>query len=172
MNSMNNIMKQVDDVLNVLNKEVISNRQFAIDINKGDVHQALTYLKSIGFTQLSIITCVDLIADNKFQLIYILNNWELGLFVIVRTDIDRDNPSYVTVVNIFPGAKYYEREVHEFFGVTFEGNDSSFKPLLLEIWDDIPPLRKDFDPQVYSDRKFEKRDSDKIYRSKIGGVKL
>ncbi len=170
MNSMNNIIKQIDDVLTITNSEIITNRQFAIDINSGDVHQSLAYLKSIGFTQLSILTCIDLIANNEFQLIYILNNWELGLFVIVRTIIPRDNPAFVTIINIFPGAKYYEREVHEFFGVTFEGNDSYSKPLLLEIWDDIPPLRKDFDPQVYSDSKFPKRDLDKIYRSKIGGV--
>jgi NADH-quinone oxidoreductase subunit C len=58
---------------------------------------------------------------------------------------------------IFPGCKYYEREVHEFFGIKFPGNPDYHKQLILEAWDDMPPLLKDFDPRAYSDKKFAKR---------------
>ena len=169
MNSMNKIIDNVKSVLDLENLEVLEKRQFAIDVELGKVHSSLGYLKSIGFTQLSLITCIDWIEEGKLQLVYILNNWEEGVFVLIRSKLDRKNAKYVTITDVFPGAKYYEREVHEFFGVDFHGNESSFKPLFLELWDDMPPLLKDFDPQKYSDKKFPKRELDKIYKSKLGG---
>jgi len=169
MNSMNKIIENVKVGLNIDKVDILEKRQFAIDMDLERVHSSLAYLKSIGFTQLSIVTCVDWIKENKLQLIYILNNWDEGIFIIIRSKLDRDNAKFVTITDIYPGAKYYEREVHEFFGVEFKGNDSATKPLFLEIWDDKPPLLKDFDPQKYSDEKFPQRDVDKIFKSKLGG---
>ena len=76
---------------------------------------------------------------------------------VTCTNVDRDKPVFTTITNIYPGAQYYERDVHEFFGVEFEGNPDSYKQLFLENWDDIPPLRKDFDAVAYSDRKYPAR---------------
>ena len=64
---------------------------------------------------------------------------------------------------IFPGCKYYEREAHEFFGIKFPGNPDYEKQLILEEWDDLPPMRKDFDPRAYSDRKFSKMEYSNDY---------
>lgn len=51
------------------------------------------------------------------------------------------------------------------------------KPLFLELWDDKPPLRKDFDPLEYSKRKFPGREYKKdvvaeakrMFRGEING---
>ena len=168
-NSMNNIINNVKNTLKINDLEIIDNRQFAIDVQLDLVHSTLVYLKANGFTQLSILTCVDWIKDNNFQLVYILNNWEEGIHVLVRAMIDRENPKFITATNIYPGIKFYEREVHEFFGIEFVGNEDSYKGLILELWDDMPPLRKDFDPQAYSDEKYEKRDLEKIYKPMLEG---
>lgn len=169
MNSMNKIIEELKKVMDIDTVEKITDRQFAFDVEPSKIHSSLIYLKTVGFSQLSLLTCIDWIKDNKLQLVYILNNWQEGLHVLVRTKIEREQPKFVTIINIFPGAMYYEREVHEFFGVEFNGNEESFKPLFLELWDDMPPLLKDFDPQAYSDKKFPKRDLDRIYQSKMGG---
>lgn len=147
-----------------------ADRQIACVVEPAEVHKALAFLKTNGFTQLSILTCVDWIDDGQLELVYVLLSWEDGIHIQLRTRIDRDKPLFSTVTNIFPGARYYEREVHEFFGVEFEGNEDSYKPLFLERWDSIPPLRKDFDPEAYSDSKFPMRDRDKVFKSKIGGI--
>ncbi|MCJ7718033.1 MAG: NADH-quinone oxidoreductase subunit C, partial [Anaerolineales bacterium] len=125
--------------------------------------------KTIGWKQLTLLTCVDWIEENTFQLVYILFNWENGVTLQVRTKINREKPDFTTITNIFPGAQYYERDVHEFFGVNFEGNPMSFKPLFLELWKDIPPLRKDFDTQKFSDENFPKREYKGDFRPKVGG---
>jgi NADH-quinone oxidoreductase subunit C len=85
-------------------------------------------------------------------------DWEKAVHVQVRTRVDREHPSMDTILPIYPGCKYYEREAHEFFGIKFPGNPDYEKQLILEQWDDIPPLRKDFDPRAYSNRKFQSRE--------------
>ncbi|MDT8337132.1 MAG: NADH-quinone oxidoreductase subunit C [Candidatus Izemoplasmatales bacterium] len=161
MNSMNNI-KEVEDLVNktvkVLKTENIDKNQVAFEIEKLEVHLLLMVLKSSGWIQLSYLSAVDWPDENKFEVVYIVFNWEKPVYVQVRTKIDREDPVMESILPIFPGAKYYEREAHEFFGITFPGNPDYEKQLILENWDDIPPLRKDFDPSAYSARKFPSRE--------------
>ena len=123
-----------------------------------------------GYRKNNAIICLQVYLI-ELELVYVLFNWSEGLHVQLRARVDREKPVMVTATDIFPGAQYYEREVHEFFGVDFPGNEDSYKPLFLEIWDDIPPLRKDFDPQAYSDKKFPMRERGNEFVSEIGGNK-
>ncbi len=160
MNSMNN----VDFVKNLVQSEIaplavetVDRYQVAFVVAPADVHHLLLKLRNAGWIQLSYLSAVDWPEENRFEVVYIVFNWDLPVYVQVRAKIDRDHPVIDSVLPIYPGAKYYERECHEFFGVCFPGNPDYEKQLILEGWDDIPPLRKDFDPQAYSDRKFPQR---------------
>jgi NADH-quinone oxidoreductase subunit C len=158
---MNNIEK-VKEIVNKTSKvkkfEQIDKFQIAFEVEKNDIHQTLSALKLAGWKQLSYLSAVDWIEEGKFELVYLVFNWDEALYVQVRAMIERENPEMNSIISVFPGAKYYEREAHEFFGIKFPGNPDYHKQLILENWDDIPPLRKDFDPSVYSDRKFPKRE--------------
>jgi NADH-quinone oxidoreductase subunit C len=165
---MNNMIKEIKAALDPIKTEFPADSQVAFVVKPEAVHNSLAYLRQKGFTQLSIVTCVDWIVDNEFELVYVLFNWTEGIHLQLRTRIDRETPVMVTATDIFPGARYYEREVHEFFGVEFTGNEDAKKPLFLEIWDDLPPLRKDFDPQAYSDSKFPMRERGNEFVSEIG----
>ncbi|QVK21774.1 NADH-quinone oxidoreductase subunit C [Mycoplasmatota bacterium] len=170
MNSMNNqaLVSELENRFSLLNVDLVSESQVAIDISNNDVHTVLAYLKSLGWKQLSMLTNVDWIEEGKYQLVYIIFNWDNPIYIQVRTKIERENPVFRTVTSVYPGAKYYERDVHEFFGVKFEGNPDSEKQLFLENWDDLPPLRKDFDAKAYSDRKYAKREYTKDFSNKGG----
>lgn len=170
MNFMNNIYNEIKAALKPLSMETPADRQIAVIVEPGTVHNSLSYLRRLGFNQLSILTCIDWIADNQLELVYVLFSWTDGIHLQLRSRIVRDNPEFITVTDIFPGAQYYEREVHEFFGVVFKGNEMALKPLFLENWDAIPPLRKDFDSAAYSDSKFPMRDRDKAFKSQMGGT--
>lgn len=158
--SMSNV-EFVKDLVNKsfhpLSQEILSPYQISFVVEKDDVHQLLTVLKTAGWIQMSYLSAIDWPLENKFELIYILMNWDKAVHVQIRSKIDRTAPVMNTIIPIFPGAKYYERECHEFFGIAFPGNPDYEKQLILEGWDDIPPLRKDFDPKAYSDRKFPQR---------------
>lgn len=169
MNEMfNDLIILIKKHCSVQNVDYPKNGQAAMDLDPGEIHTALALVKAQGYRQLSMLSCVDWIKDGQLQLVYLLFNWDSGLRLQIRTRIGRDNPKFMTVTNIYPGAKYYERDVHEFFGVEFAGNPESYNHLFLENWDDMPPMRKDFDPQAYSDRKFPARQYKIDYNTKEG----
>lgn len=169
MNSMSNLKELLGKHYGITKFEEPIAQQLAFDINKESVLDVLAYLKSIGFGQLSLLTCVDWIDRNEFQLVYILMNWDTGIHLLVRTALDRDNPKFRTIMHIYPGVTYYERDVHEFFGVEFEGNEMSYKNLFLELWEADCPMKKDFDPVKFSNEKYGNREYETDFPRKIGG---
>ena len=63
--------------------------------------------------------------------------------LLVRTRLPRAEPALATVVDVYPGAAWHERETHEMFGVDFPGHPH-LVPLLLPPEFEGYPLRKDF----------------------------
>ena len=64
--------------------------------------------------------------------------------VVLKSRIwDRENPTVPSVVDIWEGANFQEREVYDLMGVRFEGH-YNLKRLLL--WEGFPghPHRKDY----------------------------
>jgi NADH-quinone oxidoreductase subunit C len=160
----------VENNIKVLSTEVVDKYQVSFEVKKEDVHSLLTLLKTSGWIQLSYLSAVDWPLDNEFEVVYIVFNWDKAVHIQIRARLDRDNASINSILPIYPGCKYYEREAHEFFGIKFPGNPDHEKQLILEEWDDIPPLRKDFDPRAYSDRKFSKMEYKNDFVNKDGKV--
>ncbi|MCF7931235.1 MAG: NADH-quinone oxidoreductase subunit C [Acholeplasmataceae bacterium] len=166
MNSMSNVeflKALMTQSFKLVETDVIDQYQVSFVLKQDDVHQALITLKNAGWIQMSYLSAIDWPDENKIELVYILMNWERPVHIQIRTKVDRNDPIMPSIINIYPGAKYYERECYEFFGVKFPGNPDYEKQLILEVWDDMPPLRKDFDPKAYSDKKFTKREYKEDY---------
>ncbi|NHC16010.1 NADH-quinone oxidoreductase subunit C [Motilibacter deserti] len=66
-----------------------------------------------------------------------------GHGVLLRTLADRSAPQVPSLVDLFAGAAWHEREAHEMFGIDFAGHPG-LRPLLLPDGFDGHPLRKDF----------------------------
>lgn len=151
--------------------EILSAKGGHIEIKDAASHcvSLLSGMKDMGFLQMSLISAVDWDKEGRFELVYNLVSWEHKLTGAVHVDLSRTEPEAQSVINLWPTAKYYEWDINEFFGIVFRGNPMNGKTLFLEGWDDIPPMRKDFDPRAYSDRKYPSRDYDyKIYdRSEV-----
>lgn len=117
------------------------------------VASVLTLVKASGFEHLSNILAVDWIDDGQIELVYNLFSYRYRLHLTLKTRTDRDAPYAPTILSLWPQAQVYEREVHEFFGVLFEGNPN-LEPFFLHNWQDMPPMRKDFDTEEYSRRAY------------------
>ena len=143
--------------------DVTSAHGHYITCEKKDTVSLLTYLKDVeGFKHLVLITAVDWIEDNKFQLTYLLNNPGRGLELGVRTFIERsvwpEESEMESAHHLWPAVKTYQRELHEMFGIDFPGSPEINDPLILEWWDDIPPYRRDFDTKKYSEETYFPRE--------------
>ena len=63
--------------------------------------------------------------------------------VLLRTRVPRDAPSLASIIEIYPGAAWGERETYEMFAIDFVGHPD-LAPLLLPPGFEGHPLRKDF----------------------------
>jgi len=138
--------------------------RMAVTAENHSVLTILRFLKDDGFNHLALLSAVDWIEDNVFELCFILTSYERDddeytdsqkLHIILKTRIPREKPHFKTVTDIFPNAEPYEREMHELFGIKFEGH-KRLTPLLLERNYKIPPFRKDFDTRKYVEEVFDK----------------
>jgi len=110
-------------------------------------------LKNMGFDHFSDVTVVDYLDEEEFELIYHL--WSHGSHtrLMLKTRLPRSDPMIKSFTPIWRSAHMHERECHEMFGVDFEGHPE-LTPLLLEDWEGVPPLRKDFNSRQYVLDKF------------------
>lgn len=131
--------------------------RMAVTAENHSVPVILRFLKDAGVNHLALLSAVDWIEDDCFELCFILTSYmgndnevtdRQKLHIILKTRIPREKPQFKTISNIFPNAEPYEREIHELFGIKFEGHKRLI-PLLLERNYEIPPFRKDFDTRKY-----------------------
>jgi len=115
---------------------------------------ALILLKAHGFEHLSAISCTDWLEDGEFELVYHLWSYTDRIHVMLKARLPRADPRTVTAMPVFPHAQTYEREIHEMYGLHFEGNPR-LTPFLLDHWQGPPPMRRDFDTRGYVKEKFE-----------------
>jgi len=63
--------------------------------------------------------------------------------VVLSTDLSHSEPVIDSLVEIFPGADWHEREAHEMFGIDFRGHPNLAKLYLPDAFEGFP-LRKSF----------------------------
>jgi len=137
--------------------------RMVVNAENRSVLAILRFLKDTDFDHLALLSAVDRIENDCFELCFILTSYMQNddkytdsqrLHIILKTSIPRENPQFKTAIGIFPNAEPYEREIHELFGIEFEGHPR-LTPLLLEREYEIPPFRKDFDTRKYVKEVFD-----------------
>ncbi len=81
--------------------------------------------------------------DAGFEIVLHLYSVRQRHRVLLRTRVPRAEPVLASLVPLFPGAAWHERETYEMFGVEFAGHPGLI-PLLLPDGFDGHPLRKEF----------------------------
>ena len=94
-------------------------------------------IERFDLRHLSTITGQD--TGSAIELLY--HFWD-GTGLTLRTSLPREEPHIATLTDLIPGAAFYEREVSEMLGVTFDGHPDPRALLLPDDWDGEPPLRQ------------------------------
>ena len=110
-----------------------------------------------GFTHLVILTAVDWIEDDLFQLTYLLCDRKRARDIGLRVMLPRATASMESIHDIWPTAATYQRELREMFGISFPDSPRVDEDFILEGWREIPPYRRDFDTLAYSNETFAPR---------------
>jgi len=102
------------------------------------VHPAVRALiDQFSLTHLSTITGHD--TGQEIELLY--HFWD-GQGLTLRTQLPRDHAVIHTLIDLIPGAAFYEREVTEMLDVVFEWHPMTDRLILPDDWHGDPPLRK------------------------------
>ena len=101
-----------------------------------------------GFTFLSELGGADYLGypgrtRSRYEVHYVLRNLESSEFLVVKVGIDDPSPTVPSVVSLWPGADWMEREVFDMFGVRFEGHPD-LRRILMPPEFSAFPLRKDY----------------------------
>ena len=118
-------------------------------ISPSDLRDVAVFLKEeeqLAFNFLNSVSAVDYV--HYFEVVYHLTSFEHNHSAVVKTRLfTRDEPTVPSVVEIWPGADFQEREIYDLMGVSFEGHPN-LKRIML--WEGFPghPQRKDFEDVV------------------------
>lgn len=129
-----------------------------ISVTREQLRSLLLHLRDReGFTHLVLLTAVDWIEDNSFQLTYLLSDRVSGRDIGVRLMLPRDHATMDTIHDLWPTAATYQRELREMFGIDFPDSPRVNEEFILEGWHDIPPYRRDFDTLQYARETYPER---------------
>jgi NADH-quinone oxidoreductase subunit C len=109
-----------------------------------------------GYITLEAICCSDRIEDGYFELSYILTDEFRREDLLLICRIGRDGEGMRTLSDIWVQAEVMERDLHEMYGIPFDGN-GRLEPFALENWTHTPPLRREFDTLAFVQERFEFR---------------
>lgn len=110
-----------------------------------------------GFTHLVLLTAVDWLEDEQFQLTYLLNDRARNRDIGLRVMLPREDASMDSIHDLWPTAATYQRELREMFGIDFPDSPGVYEEFILEGWNDIPPYRRDFDTLKYAQDSYAQR---------------
>jgi NADH-quinone oxidoreductase subunit C len=81
--------------------------------------------------------------DSRMQVLASVAKPGTDLRVFLKADVPDDDPRIGTWVRTYAGAAWHEREAHEMFGITFDGN-ADLRHIYLPGGFEGHPLRKEF----------------------------
>jgi NADH/F420H2 dehydrogenase subunit C len=111
-----------------------------------DVVKFLKEEPELDLNYLNAISAIDFV--ECFEVVYHLTSHEHNHSAVVKARIyGREDPAIPSVVSVWQGADYQEREIWDLMGVRFLDHPN-LKRLML--WESFPghPLRKDFEDTV------------------------
>ncbi len=125
-------------------EQVRSNR-IRITTTPGRVREAIRSAQDLlSCDRLLTISAAD--NGKTLELIYHLTGQHRTV-VSIALELPRDAPEVPTTSDILPPAGVYERQIHDLFGIVFQGRPELKKIILNEDWPENEyPLRKDWTP--------------------------
>jgi NADH-quinone oxidoreductase subunit C len=118
-------------------------------VESARLREVLAWLKDApdqAYTYLVDVTAVEYReAELPIEVVYELFAFSRRVGLRVKATLPKDQPLEVdSVVPLWAGANWLEREVYDMFGITFRGHPDLRRILMWETYAEGHPLRKDF----------------------------
>jgi len=108
-----------------------------------DIAEHLRRDDAMHFDWLSCLSGVDYVIEDQLCAVYDMRSMTHEHEFAVKVYCHRNDPHIPSVVDLWPGADWHEREAFDMFGILFDGHPDLRRILLPEDWSGHP-LRKDY----------------------------
>ena len=122
-------------------------RRILAEVNYSNFKEVFEYaIRDLKFIFLCTITGLD--EGEKISFIYHITRQD-GIILNIKTSVAKERPVLKTIIEYFPSAQIYERELKDLLGVEIEGLPEGKRYPLPDDWpQDQYPLRKDWKPNA------------------------
>lgn len=148
-------MNEQTAVINGLNQSIIDRFPEWVRIDEREGYEGLivestqlvplmqTLRDEFGYDSLTSVTGVDYLPEEKMEVVYHIYKSTGGSILVIKTQVPRAKSIVPSLVDLFPGAAFQEREAWDLLGIRFEGHPN-LKRILM--WEGFAghPLRKDW----------------------------
>ena len=124
----------------------IANHELTVTAKAADIVAVMRFLRDdprCQFWSFIDVTAVDWPGrERRFDVVYHLLSPKQNARVRVKVETDETTP-VPSIIDVFPGADWFERETYDLYGVVFTGH-TDMRRILTDYGFDGHPLRKDF----------------------------
>jgi NADH-quinone oxidoreductase subunit C len=120
--------------------------ELTITANAADIVKVATFLRDdprCEFWSFIDVTAIDWPGrERRFDVVYHFLSPRQNIRIRVKIETDEATP-VPSIIDVFPGANWFEREAYDLYGVLFTGHPD-MRRILTDYGFDGHPLRKDF----------------------------
>lgn len=109
-------------------------------LDRTSIIEACRRLRAAGYEHLTCITAIDW--KKSWEIVYHIAKFGSSELVVLRVTLPYQDPTLPSIVSVWPGAGWHEREAYDLMGIIFKGNPDLRRILLPETFDGHP-LRKE-----------------------------
>lgn len=119
-----------------------------LEVNPSKAYEMIDWLKNDSVLQCSFLTNIAAVhyptdTNREIAVVYHLHSWRNNFRLRLKALLPIANPSISSIVEIYNGANWMERETFDFYGVNFTGHPNLCR-ILNEDSMDYFPMRKEF----------------------------
>ena len=143
----------------------VANGELTITANAADIVKVVTFLRddpALRFVNIIDVTAVDYPSrEKRFDVVYHMLSPTLNERIRLRAEAD-ETTQVPSIIDVFPGADWFERETYDLYGVIFIGHPD-MRRLLTDYGFDGHPLRKDFPLTGFVEVRYDDQEKRVLY---------
>jgi NADH-quinone oxidoreductase subunit C len=139
--------------------------QLTLTAEAGKIVDVVKYLRddpACRFVSIIDITAVDYPGrEKRFDVVYHFLSPTLNTRIRLRAEAD-ETTQVPSLIDVFPGADWFEREAYDLYGVIFTGHPD-MRRLLTDYGFEGHPLRKDFPTTGFVEVRYDDQEKRVLY---------
>jgi NADH-quinone oxidoreductase subunit C len=155
----------VDALPDAALEHMVSFNQLTVTVKAEKIVDVAKFLRDAPdcrFVSITDITAVDYPGrEKRFDVVYHFLSPTLNTRIRLRSEAD-ETTQVPSIIDVFPGADWFEREVYDLYGVIFTGHPD-MRRILTDYGFEGHPLRKDFPLTGFVEVRYDDQEKRVLY---------